>query len=198
MSFLEIIFPESISFNSSSILEFSTTITNTKNGNESRNINWKTNKMKYNIINGIKTINELNEIASFFRNVKGRGYGFRFKDWSDYSGTAQQIGLGDGTTTEFQLIKTYTISGNIYTRKISKPVISTIKIYLNNIESSDFSVDLATGLVSFNTAPASDLIITADFEFDVPVRFNSDNMEIKLESINTGKVKELELVEILL
>lgn len=197
MSFLEIRFPESISFNSSSILQFNTTIINTKNGNESRNINWNTNKMKYNIINGIKTIDELNEITSFFRNVKGCGYGFRFKDWSDYSATTQQIGLGDGTTTEFRLIKTYIISGNIYTRKITKPIISTIKIYLNSIETTDFSIDLTTGLITFNTAPTIYTIITADFEFDVPVRFNSDILEITLETINTGKVKELELIEIL-
>jgi len=196
MSFLEIRFPESISFNSSIILEFNTTIIKTKNGSESRNINWNTHKMKYNIINGIKTIDELNEITSFFRNVKGCGYGFRFKDWSDYSTTNQQIGSGDGTTTEFQLIKTYTISGNTYIREIAKPVISTVKVYLDNIESTDFRIDLTSGLISFNTAPSSDVTITADFEFDVPVRFNSDMLEISLETINTGKIKELELIEV--
>lgn len=196
MSFLEIRFPESISFNSSSILEFNTTILKTKNGNEARNINWNINKMKFNIINGIKTKAELDEITSFFRNVKGCGYGFRFKDWIDYSVAAQQIGLGDGNTIKFQLIKTYTISGNTYARKITKPVISTIRIYLNGIESDDFGVDLTNGLITFNTAPAMDAVITSDFEFDVPVRFNSDILEISLETINTGKIKELELIEI--
>ena len=196
MSFLEIKFPESISFNSSSILEFNTTILKTKNGSEARNINWNTNKMKFNIINGIKTKTELEEISSFFRNVKGCAYGFRFKDWTDYSTTNQQIGLGNESTTEFQLIKTYTISGNTYTRKITKPVISTIKVFLNGIENTDFSIDLTTGLITFNTAPLNDITITADFEFDIPVRFNSDILEIKLETINTGQIKELELIEV--
>ncbi|HSQ97382.1 MAG TPA: DUF2460 domain-containing protein [Rickettsiales bacterium] len=196
MSFLEIRFPESISFNSSSMLEFNTTIITTKNGSEARNINWSKNKMKFNIVNGIKTKTELDEIFTFFRNVKGCGYGFRFKDWTDYSATSQELGVGDGSTVEFQLLKTYTVSGNIYTRKITKPVISTITLYLDDVESEDFSIDLTTGIITFNTAPSTDVVITADFEFDVPVRFNSDILEITLETINTGKIRELELLEI--
>jgi len=196
MSFLEIRFPESISFNSSSILEFNTTVVQTKNGSEQRNINWSENKMKYNIISGIKTKDEINEILTFFRLVKGMGYGFRFKDWSDYSATRQKIGTGDGNNTQFQLIKTYTNSDNTYVRTIIKPVISTIKVYLNDVQTSDFSIDLTTGIITFNTAPVTDSIITADFEFDVPVRFCDDNLHITLETLNSGSVKEIALIEV--
>lgn len=196
MSFLEIRFPESISFNSSSMLEFSTTIIATKNGSESRNINWSKNKMKFNIVNGVKTKTELEDICAFFRNVKGCGCGFRFKDWLDYSVEAQEIGVGDGSTVVFQLLKTYVVSGSVYTRKIVKPVISTVKVYLGGVESEDFSVDLTTGVVTLNVAPVSGVVVTADFEFDVPVRFNSDILEVTLETINTGSVKSLELVEV--
>ena len=197
MSFLEIRFPESIAFNSSSILEFNTTIIKSKNGYEQRNINWNTNKMKFNIINGIKTKAELDEVITFFRNVRGAGYGFRFKDWTDYQVDNQYLGLGDGVTKEFQLIKSYRVSDNIvYYRKITKPVISTVRVFINDIESKDFNIDLTTGLITLNTVPEIDSIIKANFEFDVPVRFENDIMEITMNSINSGNIKEITLIEI--
>lgn len=197
MSFLEIRFPESIAFNSSSILEFNTTIIKAKNGYEQRNINWNSNKMKFNIINGIKTKTELDELITFFRNVKGAGYGFRFKDFTDYQAENQYIGVGNGETKEFQLIKAYRVSDNIvYYRKITKPVISTVRVFINDIESKDFNIDLTTGLITLNTAPEIDSTIKASFEFDVPVRFENDIMEITMNSINSGNVKEIILTEI--
>lgn len=197
MSFLEIRFPESIAFNSSSILEFNTTIIKSKNGYEQRNINWNTNKMKFNIINGIKTKAELDEVITFFRNVRGAGYGFRFKDWTDYQAENQYIGVGNGKTKEFQLIKSYRVSDNIvYYRKITKPVISTVRVFINDIESKDFNIDLTTGLITLNIAPEIDSIIKANFEFDVPVRFENDIMEITMNSINSGNIKDITLIEI--
>lgn len=197
MSFLEIRFPESISFNSSSILEFNTTIIKSKNGYEQRNINWNTNKMKFNIINGIKTKAELDEVITFFRNVRGAGYGFRFKDWTDYQVDNQYLGLGDGVTKEFQLIKSYRVSDNIvYYRKITKPVISTVRVFINDIENKDFNIDLTTGLITLNIAPEIDSTIKANFEFDVPVRFENDIMEITMNSINSGNIKDITLIEI--
>lgn len=196
MSFLETRFPESISFNSSSILEFKTSVISTKNGSEQRNINWRSNRMKFNIVNGIKTKAELDEIISFFRNVRGRAYGFRFKDWTDYKAEKQPIATGDGETKSFQLIKTYIIDNNIYVRKITKPVISTVKVCINGAVVDDVELDLKTGIITFNEAPALDDEIEADFEFDVPVRFDSDVLEITMDTVNTGKVKDVVLVEI--
>ena len=197
MSFLEIRFPESIAFNFSSILEFNTTIIKSKNGYEQRNINWNTNKMKFNIINGIKTKAELDEVITFFRNVRGAGYGFRFKDWTDYQAENQYIGVGNGKTKEFQLIKSYRVSDNIvYYRKITKPVISTVRVFINDIESKDFNIDLTSGLITLNTVPEIDSIIKANFEFDVPVRFENDIMEITMNSINSGNIKDITLIEI--
>lgn len=197
MSFLEIRFPESISFKSSSILEFNTSIFKSKNGSEQRNINWNYNKMKFNIINGIKKKEELDELITFFRNVKGRAYGFRFKDWTDYKAKKQYLGNGDNIKKQFQLIKSYKINNNIiYYRKILKPVISTVKILINDIENKDFNIDLTTGLITFNIPPESNSIIKADFEFDVPVRFDNDIIEISMNSINSGIIKEINLIEI--
>ena len=196
MSFLEMRFPELISFNSSSIVQFDTSVVVTKNGLEQRNINWNYAKMRFNIVNGIKTKSELDDILRFFRNVKGRAFGFRFKDWSDYNAKKQIIGYGDGIKKEFQLIKSYIVNNNFYTRKINKPVFSTVKIYLDNVESDNFSIDFTSGLLSFDYSIPMNVKVEADFEFDVPVRFESDVIEVSMETVNTGFVKDISLIEI--
>ncbi len=197
MSFLEVKFPDSISFNSSSILEFNTSVVQSKSGLEQRNINWNSNKMKFNVVNGIKSKKELDEIVSFFRNVKGKAYGFRFKDWSDYQAKNEYIGVGDGEKTEFQLIKSYKIGNDFITnRKITKPVFSSIKIFVDDILNNDFNIDLTSGLITFNNPPPLNSTIKADFEFDIPVRFDSDLLEISMNSINSGNIKEISLIEI--
>ena len=196
MSFLEMRFPELISFNSSSIVQFDTSVVVTKNGLEQRNINWNYAKMRFNIVNGIKTKSELDDILRFFRNVKGRAFGFRFKDWSDYNAKKQIIGYGDGIKKEFQLIKSYIVNNNFYTRKINKPVFSTVKIYLDNVESDNFSIDFTSGLLSFDYSIPMNVKVEADFEFDVPVRFDSDVIEVSMETVNTGFVKDISLIEI--
>src|SRR4029453_17117387 len=86
-------------------------------------------------------------------------------------GTGQLLGTGDGTQTEFQLLKHYPSGSVIEVRTISKPVAGTVKVYLDGVEQlSGWSVDTTTGLVTFSTAPAAGVEVTADFEFDVPVR----------------------------
>ena len=152
--------------------------------------------MKFNIVNGIKTKVELDDIITFFRNVKGRAYGFRFKDWSDYSVLGQKIGEGDGEKTRFQLIKSYVVNNNVYVRKITKPVLSSAKAYISGVETGDFNVDLTTGLLNFNTPIADGAKLEVDFEFDVPVRFDSDVLEISMASLNTGVIKDVVLMEI--
>jgi len=196
MSFAEIQFPNSIAFGSTSTPEFNTNIVTMKNGSEQRNINWNSCRLKYNVLNGIKTKVELMELISFFRARKGMAIGFRFKDWSDYSATSQILGTGDDSTTEFQLIKTY-ISGTAYSRTITKPVSGSLSIYIDNIETTDYIINSTTGIITFNTAPLNTQEIKADFEFDVPVRFNNDNLEISMDSLNSGKVKEIELIELI-
>ena len=196
MSFVEIQFPNSIAFGSTSTPEFNTNIVTMKNGSEQRNVNWNNCRLKYNVLNGIKSKTELMELISFFRARKGKAIGFRFKDWSDYSAISQILGTGNDTTTQFQLIKTYT-SGTIYSRTITKPVLGSLTIYIDNLETTDYTINLTTGIITFNTAPLNTQEIKADFEFDVPVRFNNDNLEISMDSLNSGKVKEIELIELI-
>jgi uncharacterized protein (TIGR02217 family) len=43
-------------------------------------------------------------------------------------------------------------------------------------------VEVTTGVVTFSTAPAAGIQITADSEFDVPVRFDTDHMVVTIET----------------
>jgi len=123
--------------------------------------------------------------------------GFRFKDWSDYKVESVQIGVGDDSTTEFQLVKIYSSGPVAVSRDITKPVAGSVDIYVDSIlQSSGVSVDTATGIVTFTTPPAMDEVITADFEFDVPVRFDTDEMAVSMDSFDAGNWSSIPLIEV--
>jgi len=145
-------------------------------------------------------------VVAFFEARNGRLHGFRFKDWGDHksclpSGTPslsdQGIGTGDGTTTAFQLVKRYASGAQSWTRIIAKPVSGSVRIALGGVEQmSGWSVDTATGLVIFSTAPTSGVAITAGFEFDVPVRFDSDALDVTHDIERLGSITSIPLLEL--
>ncbi len=198
MAFIEIAFPTDIAYGSAGGPEYSTDIVITNGGYEQRNVNWSQARAKYNVAHGIKTQNQLDSLIAFFRARKGRADGFRFKDWSDYKAIAQAIGTGDGANKIFQLVKTYS-SGNISeTRIITKPVASTLAVYIDAVlqSDSDYALELATGEINFVSAPANDAVVTADFEFDVPVRFDTDRLSATLDSYGVNSWNDIPLVEV--
>ncbi|PIR39599.1 MAG: hypothetical protein COV35_03590 [Alphaproteobacteria bacterium CG11_big_fil_rev_8_21_14_0_20_39_49] len=195
--FHEIQFPSDISYGSSGGPEFSTDVIITHSGYEQRNVNWSDARAVYNVSHGIKTQGQLDSLIAFFRARQGRAYGFRFKDWSDYNITGQQIGVGDDSTTQFQLVKQYISSPATITRSIKKPVSGTVNIYIDDVEQvSGVSVDSTTGIVTFTTPPTQDEVITADFEFDVPVRFDTDRLSASLDSYGVNSWNNIPIVEI--
>jgi len=198
MNFLETQFPTDISYGATGGPTYSTDVVTMFSGHEQRNSNWKNARAKYNIASGVKTEAQWQALISFFRTRKGKAIGFRFKDWSDYSATHQQLGIGDGIKTEFQLVKTYTSGSVVVTREIKKPIIDTVKIHTtNNLRgTASYAIDHTTGIVTFNEAPKSGVIITADFEFDVPVRFDTDELQLSMDGFNTGSWNSIALVEI--
>lgn len=198
LTFIEIQFPCDISYGATGGPIYSTDVVTLFSGHEQRNSNWKNARGRYNIASGVKAEKQWHELIAFFRARKGRAIGFHFKDWSDYSATNQQIGIGDGVTTEFQLVKFYTSGSTAVVREIKKPVAGTVKIHRNtNLRGNiDYSVGYTTGIVSFAEAPETGVIITADFEFDVPVRFDTDELQISLDSFNSGSWNSISLIEI--
>jgi uncharacterized protein (TIGR02217 family) len=196
MAFVEVAFPSDIAYGSAGGPEYSTDIVITHGGYEHRNINWVQARAKYNVAHGIKTQTQLDALIAFFRARKGRANGFRFKDWSDYKATAQAIGTGNNKI--FQLVKTYTSGGITETRTITKPVSGTVVAYINSVPqaSGAYSIDITNGKITFVSAPANAAIITADFEFDVPVRFDTDRLSATLDSYGVNSWSDIPLVEI--
>lgn len=197
MSFAEIRFPVDIAYGSSGGPEFSTNVTITHGGYEQRNSNWAAARAKYNVAHGVKTQTQLDALIAFFRARKGKAVGFRFKDWTDYKAIGQSIGNGTGALVTFQLVKSYTIGAITETRTISKPVSGTVNVYVNGVlQTSGVSVNTATGVVTFSAAPANGTAISADFEFDVPVRFDTDKLSATLESYGSHSWLDIPLVEV--
>lgn len=154
-------------------------------------------RVRYNAAYGVRTQAQLDTLIAFFRARKGRADSFRFKDWTDYQVTAGNIGTGDGSTTQFQLVKKYVSGGVTETRAIKKPVSGSVAVYLNGVlQTTGYNVSTITGMVTFNSAPANGVAITADFEFDVPVRFDTDRLSASLESYGISSVKDIPLVEV--
>ncbi len=197
-SFAEIQFPPDISYGSSGGPVYSTDIVETFNGHEQRNINWQLPRAKYNVAHGVKKQAQMEALIEFFHARRGRAIGFRFKDWLDYKANNQQIGTGDDATTEFQLVKTYSNAGQEIIRNISKPVDNDeFKIFLDSIEQTNgYSVDYVTGIVNFDTPPNNGAIITANFEFDVPVRFDTDSLDASIDDFGTRSWSDIPLIEL--
>lgn len=210
MAFHEVRFPDNISRGARGGPERRTQIVELASGDEERNASWANSRRRYDVSYGIRRVDDLAAVVAFFEARNGRLYGFRFKDWADHrsclpskvpSPMDQQIGMGDGmgdgTTTSFQLVKRYASGGQSWVRTITKPVAGTVQIALNGVpQPGGWSIDVNTGLVSFETAPSDGIAITAGFEFDVPVRFDSDALDVTLDIERLGSITSIPLLEI--
>jgi uncharacterized protein (TIGR02217 family) len=190
MSFLETPrFPTDISFGSKGGPEYSTTVVKTTGGYEKRNSNWTYPLHKYDVSYGVKTNALYYALLKHFHAVAGKAHGFRYKDSADYKSCAPAdtpastdvlIGTGDASTTTFQLVKLYTSGSLTKTRKIAKPVALTVLVSLNGVtQGSGWSVDTATGIVTFVSPPGNGVLVKAGYEFDVPVRFDIDHLDLE-------------------
>ena len=102
--FHEVRFPDNIAYGATGGPEFATTVVATGSGHEKRNVNWSEARGRWDVASGLKKQAQIDELIAFFRARRGKAYGFRFKDWTDYKATGQLLGTGDGTQTEFQLV----------------------------------------------------------------------------------------------
>ena len=197
MAFHEVRFPDDIAYGATGGPEYLTSVVSMASGYEQRNANWSAARGKWNVASGLKHQAQLNTLIAFFRARKGKAYGFRFKDWTDYKVTGQALGAGDGMTKTFQLVKSYISGAGSETRTITKPVLGTFVPYLGGVkQTSGWSVNTATGLLSFVLAPAQGVAVTADFEFDVPVRFDTDSMAVSIEQFDLHQWSDIPVIEI--
>lgn len=197
MAFVETRFPTDIAFGSAGGPEYSTDIVITQGGYEQRNVNWSQARARYNVAHGVKTQAQLDALIAFFRARKGRADGFRFKDWTDFQAAGQNIGTGNGSATVFQLKKLYTNGSVTETRLITKPVAGTIAVYKDGVlQSGTYTANTANGQITFSAAPANGVAITADFQFDVPARFDTDRLSATLDTYGSHSWQDIPIVEI--
>lgn len=196
-TFHEVQFPPKVAYGASGGAEFNTSITTTFAGFEQRNVNWQKARGRWDVSTGLKNKADMDALQAFFRARYGKAYGFRFKDWNDYQAVGQTLGTGNGAQTAFQLTKIYTSGAYSYSRDIKKPVTGTVKIYLNAVlQGAGFSVDLTTGIVTFSAAPGAGVIVSADFDFDVPVRFDTDTLAVRADGPGIFVWDAIPIVEI--
>lgn len=208
--FDEVRFPPAISRGSSGGPERQTEIVALASGREERNSRHARSKRRYNAGFGVATLGDIHAIVEFFEERRGRLHGFRWKDHADFKSCApgesvaaddQEIGTGDGVSAAFQLVKYYGSGLRDYARAISKPVTGSVRIAVADAEQdegSDFTVDYATGVVTFlpGHVPALGASVTAGFEFDVAVRFDIDALVINLAAFRAGEIPDIPIVEI--
>jgi len=195
-SFHDVSFPLPLAFGASGGPVRQTEIITLANGHEQRNTAQANSRRRYDAGVGIKSLEDVQTLVAFFEARRGQLYGFRFRDPMDYKADGE-IGTGDGQTTEFQLSKTYADAVGSWRRNITKPKPGSLIVKLGTTLTTTFSVDNATGKIAFVTAPAHGVVITAVFEFDVPVRFDAEQLSTSLESFGAGGAVHVPLIEIL-
>jgi uncharacterized protein (TIGR02217 family) len=208
MAFHEVRFPTALSFGSVGGPERRTEIVTLANGHEERNSLWQHSRRRYDAGIGMRSLDDLQELLAFFEARSGRLHGFRWKDWSDFKSCRpgsdvepqdQKIGFGDASSTEFTLQKLYQSGGAAYTRAIAKPVLGTVRIAVDGVElvdGIDWVIDPLTGNVMFTVAPGAGTTITSGFEFDVPVRFDTDSILVSAVSFQAGEIPDVPVIEV--
>ncbi|GAA0286039.1 DUF2460 domain-containing protein [Rhodovulum strictum] len=212
MAFHEVRFPANLSFGSFGGPERRTEIVTLASGFEERNTPWEHARRRYDAGAGMRSLDDVEAMIAFFEARRGQLCGFRWKDWSDFKSCPpsrdpafgdQPIGNGngngDGAATVFQLTKTYVSGAHSYVRPITKPVAGSVRIGVDGVELVDgmgFTVDTTTGLVSLAVVPEPGAAVTAGFEFDVPVRFDTDRIQTSVASFNAGDVPSVPVVEV--
>jgi uncharacterized protein (TIGR02217 family) len=208
MTLHDVRFPAAISFGSSGGIERRTEIVELVNGFEERNSPWAQSRRRWDAGLGIRSLDDLSTVLAFYEARHGRLFAFRWKDWLDHkscppsadpSAQDQTIGTGDGVRIAYPLLKTYGDGAGTYTREIGLPVAGSVRIAIDGLvqaEGADFSIDEATGQVVFTTPPAQGTAITAGFEFDVPVRFDSDTIEVNLAAFEAGEIPSVPVIEV--
>lgn len=201
MSFHEIRLPARLAFGSTGGVERRTEVVTLASGFERRSTPWAQGRRRYLIGAGVRSLDDAATLVAFFEGRRGRLHGFRFRDFADFKSCApsgavaptdQPLGVGDGATTTFALAKTYADLA----RPIAKPVAGTVRVAVDGVETAAFAVDAASGLVTFDAPPAPGAGLTAGFEFDTPVRFDADRVDVTLESFDTGRVVAVPLIEL--
>jgi uncharacterized protein (TIGR02217 family) len=209
--FHEVRFPVDVSLKNRGGPRRRTDVVVTGSGTEERNARWAHARRRYDAGYGVKTLAELAAVVAFFEERRGRLYGFRWRDRLDDRSCGhgslpgpldQPIGTGEAGRASFPLVKTYGAAFAPYRRPIAKPVQGSVRVAVAGQErtaGAQWDLDSATGTVTFRAGalPPPGAAVTAGFLFDVPVRFDTDELLVDLDAFAAGEIPLIPLIEII-
>lgn len=206
MSFDDVPFPLVLARRSAAGPEFRTTIVETASGREYRNQEWAEARLRFDAARGVRSVPERDQLLDFFYARRGRARAFPLRDFTDFSSNGssgepdpgdQVLGEGNGLDAAFQLIKWYGTGPGAYLRRILLPVAESVRVALDGVEqASGWSVSRPGGIVTFDAPPSAGVVVSAGFLFDVPVRFDTDRIELQWLSPTAEELSEVPLVEV--
>jgi uncharacterized protein (TIGR02217 family) len=159
---------------------------------------WKW-ELQYNVLRSSASFAELQQLAGFFNARQGMFDTFLYQDADDNSAVGQQIAIGDGVTTVFQLVRSF---GGFL-----EPVLApnTVRaVYLNAVPQGsgvsntawNTSNSQGPGVLIFTTPPAAGTVIAADFSYYFPVRMSSDSVDFTLFMLQYYKTKKFSFISV--
>jgi uncharacterized protein (TIGR02217 family) len=209
MAFHDVRLPEQIERGSQGGPRFRTSVLTLSSGYEKRNIDWELSRSMFNVGYGIQTKADFSTVIDFFYARQGRAHSFRFKDWADFEITDQLMATSDGTTTQYQMFKRYTSGGINFDRDITKPVSGSFTATFDGVsrtveydtgptDPTGVRINTLTGVIVLNTTDAATtgLALNLTGEFDIPVRFDTDMLDVNLQTFDAGAIPELSIAEV--
>ena len=207
MAFHEVRLPAGLAFGSTGGVERRTEVTTLASGFERRSTPWAAGRRRYLIGANLRSLDDMAALTAFFEARQGRLYGFRFRDFADFTSCTpsgaitpldQSLGVGNGVRPTFELRKGYGGDEGSADRRIHKPVDGSVRVAIDGdeVDPAAFELDLTTGVVILAAPPATGVSVTAGFEFDVPVRFEADRIDVTLESFAAGRMAAVPLIEV--
>jgi len=217
MSFHNVRFPVEIGQGSRAGAGFKTRVTKLDSGGEGRVGFWSAAHHQFDVSYGIRSLEDLSEVKTFYMARQGALHTFRFRDPTDWTsnstnpthtaapGTRDQQCVpptGDGTRTSFQLAKRYVSGAVTHVRTIVLPVSGSIDIWINGVlktEGADYTIDYSTGEVVTSVAVTAGHAVEWSGEFDVKCRFGESADEIlgaRVDGYDLGNIPSIDVIEV--
>jgi uncharacterized protein (TIGR02217 family) len=190
-AFDDVSFPLALGRDAEVAPTFSTSILTSAGGAEQRNAAWSAALTSYDVGPGVRSEADIQTLLGFFRARLGPARAFRLRDPFDSSAAGQRIGVGDGVERRFALVKLYGET----VRRITRPVAGSVAVAVNGVRTQGFAVEPG-GWVTLDAVPARGAVVTADFGFDVPVRFAQDRLSVTRATFLAGAAPSVPLVEV--
>ena len=199
MGFDDVRFPMRLARGASGGPERRVEVVTLASGAEQRGAVWAGSRRRWDVGSAVTKLEDLAVLTAFFEARGGRLRGFRFADVSDDRSGAtgaepgvmdQALGIGDGATVRFELMKDY---GGAR-RRIRWPIEGSIVVAVDDAATGAFSVD--DGAVVFDAPPALGAAVTAGFKFDCAARFDTDRLEVSVEAFGAGRIISVPIVEV--